>query len=116
MTGQTIAGEIFTRIKYVSPSFYGVGSFSSTQKRKHLGLIILNQVDQLSNYVLRPLEHQKKRAQGFKRKKKKALVFSYEFTGLLLCTFHSYHLNSRIHSDLVTNSETGVEGTTDLKI
>lgn len=69
MTGQIIAGEIFTRIKYVSPSFYGVGSFSSTQKRKHLGLIILNQVDQLSNYVLRPLEHQKKRAQGFKKKR-----------------------------------------------
>lgn len=74
MTGQIIAGEIFTRIKYVSPSFYGVGSFSSTQKRKHLGLIILNQVDQLSNYVLRPLEHQKKRAQGFKRKKKGTCV------------------------------------------
>ena len=32
-------------------------------------------------------------------------MFSYEFTGLLLCTFRSYHLNSRIHSDLVTNSE-----------
>lgn len=69
MTGQIIAGEIFTRIKYVSPSFYGVGSFLPTQKRKHLGLIlILNQVDQLSNYVLRPLEHQRKELRGLKKK------------------------------------------------
>ena len=75
MTGQIIAGEMFTRVKYVSPSFYGVGSFSSTQKRKHLGLIILNQVYQLSNYVLRPLEHQKVKSSGvFLKKKKGACV------------------------------------------
>ena len=65
---------MFTRVKYVSPSFYGVGSFSSTQKRKHLGLIILNQVDQLSNYVLRPLEHQKVKSSGALKKKKGACV------------------------------------------
>ena len=79
---------MFTRVKYVSPSFYGVGSFSSTQKRKHLGLIILNQVDQLSNYVLRPLEHQKVKSSGALKKKKRRLCSAMS---LLAC--YSAHVH-----------------------